>query len=85
MPTILFIMGWRFYFYANERNEPIHVHCKKGDKECKYWLESEHFTVEEAYLYNMNQKDEREVKKIIFEYFEYIENEWRTFQERKNP
>jgi len=23
MPTILMILGWRFFFYANERNEPI--------------------------------------------------------------
>ncbi|MCG6536745.1 MAG: DUF4160 domain-containing protein, partial [Syntrophales bacterium LBB04] len=30
MPTILLIMGWRLFFYANERNEPIHVHCRKG-------------------------------------------------------
>ncbi|WP_337287832.1 DUF4160 domain-containing protein [Candidatus Methylomirabilis sp.] len=25
------ILGWRFFFYANERNKPIHVHCRKGD------------------------------------------------------
>src|ERR1700730_12386779 len=24
--TILMILGW-FFFYANERNEPIHIHC----------------------------------------------------------
>ena len=29
----------------------------------------------------MNNKDKREVKKIIFEYFEFIENEWKKFQE----
>jgi len=23
MPTILIVSGWRFFFYANERNEPI--------------------------------------------------------------
>jgi len=38
MPTILVILGWRLFFYANEGNEPIHVHCRKGDMECKYWL-----------------------------------------------
>ena len=35
MPTILMIMGWRFFVYANERNEPIHVHCQKGESEAK--------------------------------------------------
>jgi len=28
----------------------------------------------------MNAKDKREVKKIIFEYFDHIEKEWNKFQ-----
>ncbi len=83
MPTILLIMGWRFFFYANERNEPIHIHCRKGEKECKYWLDVNQFDVILAYSYEMNSKDIRQVKKIIFEYFEYIETEWNKFQEGK--
>ena len=83
MPTILFINGWRLFFYANENNEPIHVHCQKGDMECKYWLLSESFAVEEAYSYNMNSRNKREVKKIIFEHFELVEREWNEFQRRK--
>lgn len=84
MPTILYIMGWRFFFYANEGNESIHIHCQKGEKDCKYWLDTENFEVEEAYSYNMNNKDRRQVKKIIFEYFEYIEDQWNDFQRRRN-
>jgi hypothetical protein len=81
MPTVLFVMGWRFFFYANEGNEPIHIHCKKGDCDCKYWLDRDNFDVEEAYSYSMSARDKREVKKIIFEYFEVIEQEWISFQE----
>lgn len=80
MPTILFVMGWRFFFYSNEGNEPIHVHCKKGEMECKFWLDSLNFDVEESYSYNMNSSNKREVKKIIFEYFDFIEAEWNKFQ-----
>lgn len=80
MPTILFVMGWRFFFYANEGNEPIHIHCRKGDMECKHWLDRENFAIEETYSYNMGRRDKREVKKIIFEYFEFIEKEWDRFQ-----
>lgn len=83
MPTILYIDGWRFFFYSNERNEPIHIHVQKGDKECKYWLDSKNFEVNEAYTYQMNNKDKRIVKKYIFEYFELIEEEWKNFQKRK--
>ena len=83
MSTILLIMGWRFFFYANEGTEPIHIHCKKGDRECKYWLNSAEFDLEEAYSYNMNSADTREVKKIIFEYFDFIEDEWNKFQKER--
>lgn len=81
MPTVLYVMGWRFFFYADERNEPIHIHCQKAEKECKYWLDTENFDIEEAYSYSMNNRDKRQVKKIIFEYFELIEEEWNKFQQ----
>ena len=83
MPTILLVRGWRLFFYANEVNEPIHIHCRKAEKECKYWLDKVNFDVEEAFSYRMTGRDKREVKKIIFEYFDYIEGEWGKFQERK--
>lgn len=83
MPTILLINGWRFFFYSNENNEPIHIHCQKGGKECKFWLDQKDFDIEEAYSYNLNVKDKREVKKIIFEYFELIEQEWTKFQSQR--
>jgi hypothetical protein len=85
MPTILMVKGWRFYFYANERNEPAHVHARKADMECKYWLRSAIFDVTEAFAFGMGPKDRREVRQIIFEHFTQIEAEWKAFQRRKNP
>jgi hypothetical protein len=80
MPTILYVLGWRLFFYSNERHEPIHIHCKKAEKECKYWLDVEDFEIKEAFSYNLNSRDKREIKKIIFEYFEFIEKEWKKYQ-----
>jgi hypothetical protein len=77
MPTVLFINGWRFFFYMNEGNEPLHIHCEKAEKSCKYWLDSERFTATEAFSYNMTPRDTREVKRIIYEYFEVIEQVWK--------
>ena len=51
------ILGWRFFFYANERNEPIHIHYRKGDAEAKYWLEVAGFQVVEAHAYNLSPTD----------------------------
>jgi len=80
MPTILVIFGWRLFFYANEGNEPIHVHCRKGEMDCKYWLNSETYELEEAFSFNLSSKDRREIRKIIFEHFDYIEEQWDEFQ-----
>jgi hypothetical protein len=83
MPTILLILGWRLFFYANENKEPVHVHCQKGDKECKFWLCTETYDLEEAFSYNMSPRDKREIKKIVFEHFEYIAQQWKIFKKRK--
>jgi hypothetical protein len=83
MPTILAILGWRLFFYANEGNEPIHIHCRKGKMECKYWLDRETFDIEEALSYNMSEKDKRQIRKIIYDHFEYIELQWDDFQRRR--
>lgn len=85
MPTILLIKGWRFFFYADERNEPIHVHAQKSGMECKFWLDRENFQLSEAFGYGMSPRDRREVRQIIFQNFEQIEAEWDAFQRRKNP
>jgi hypothetical protein len=84
MPTILLVFGWRLYFYANEGNEPLHIHCRKGDMECKFWLDSENSDVIEAFSYNMNSRDKREIIKIVYEYFEFIESEWEKFHREKS-
>jgi len=83
LPTILMINGWRIFFYSNENSEPIHVHCIKGEMECKYWLRSETFEISEAFTYNMNSGEKREIRKIIYGHFEYIENEWNEYQRRQ--
>jgi hypothetical protein len=33
MPAVLRIKGYRFFFFSNEGNEPIHIHVEKEHKE----------------------------------------------------
>lgn len=82
MPTILVIFGWRLHFFANEGNEPIHIHCTKGDMECKFWLDRENFDIMEAYSYNLTPKERRNIRKIILENFDYIEVQWDEWQRK---
>lgn len=41
--------GVEILFYSNERNEPIHIHSRKAEKECKFWIDTENFEISEAY------------------------------------
>lgn len=76
MPTILFLLGWRLFFYSNEGNEPIHIHAEKGEMECKFWIKVEDFEIEEAFAYNMTPNSRKEIRKIIYEHFDYIVEQW---------
>ncbi|CAN5482799.1 hypothetical protein BH11BAC1_BH11BAC1_09180 [soil metagenome] len=54
MPTILLINGWRFFFYSNEGNEPIHIHVQKAESEAKFWILIETHEIKEAFSYNFS-------------------------------
>lgn len=84
MPTVLVIFGWRLHFYANEGNEPIHIHCTKGEMDCKFWLDRDNFDIAEAYAYNLTPGERRNIRKIILENFEYIEEQWDEWQRKLN-
>jgi hypothetical protein len=72
MPTILFINGWRFFFYSNEGNEPIHIHVQKAEMEAKYWILAEAYEIKEAFSFDLSAKDKREIKKLIYLNLDYI-------------
>jgi hypothetical protein len=41
MPTVLRELGYRFFFYADDRSEPRHVHVQREMCTAKFWLEIE--------------------------------------------
>ena len=61
MPTILLIAGWRFFFYSNESQEPMHIHVQKADCEAKFWIDVEQYEIREALSYNLSSRDKREI------------------------
>ena len=83
MPTILFIYGWRLFFYSNESQEPIHIHAQKGDMECKYWINIEEVEIREEFAFNMSPNAKKEIKKIIYQNFDLITESWNTYLKKK--
>ncbi len=39
IPTLLGVGLYRFFFYAGDRGEPIHVHVEREDNIAKFWVE----------------------------------------------
>lgn len=62
MPTVLLVNGYRFYFYSNESDEPIHIHVEKAEGNAKYWLEPK---IEEAYSYGFTSSQRKAIKEIV--------------------
>ena len=79
MPTVLFIYGWRLFFYSNEGNEPVHIHAEKGEMECKFWLLTEEVEIREAFSFNLTPSAKKEIKKIIYQHFDLITDSWNIY------
>ena len=57
----------------------MHVHAEKSDMECKFWLYPETYEIAEAFAYNLNPASKKEIRKIIYQHFDYIVIEWNNF------
>ena len=73
MPTALRVKGFRFFFYSNEGNEPIHIHVEKGDAVGKVWLEP---IVEQAYFYDFTVRERKQIMEISVENLELLKEAW---------
>jgi hypothetical protein len=76
MPTILIVQGFRFFFYSNENDEPIHIHVQKADSIGKIWLMPE---VKVAYFKGFNNTDTRAIMQIIKENNSLLIQKWNEY------
>lgn len=72
MPSIFRKLGFRFFFYSDEGNEPPHVHVEKGEGRGKYWIDP----VEKDYMKDFNRQDEKKADKIVHEKQNYFKRKW---------
>lgn len=79
MPTILVVKDWRVFFYSNEAHEPPHVHAQKAEAECKFWLDAASYDITEAWSHGLTPSLRRQIRKILFDHFELIMDEWHAF------
>jgi len=72
VPTILRLLGFRFFFYSNEGNEPPHVHVEKGDATGKYWINP----IAEEYMDGFTKTEKKQVQKIVLDHQEQFLTDW---------
>ena len=54
----------------------MHIHARKAECQCKFWLRPDIYEIEEAWSHSLTPHLRREVRQIIFEHFELIVEEW---------
>ena len=80
MLTILRVCGYRFYFFAEEGNEPPHVHVDKGLGTLKLWLSA----LSIAYQEGLKPAEIRAILEIARENHQLLLDTWLEFDLRKN-
>ena len=73
MPTVFYLKGYRFFFYSNENDEPVHIHVEKAEASAKFWLEPK---LTEAFSYGFTGKQRKEINGIIAEHINEFKQAW---------
>ncbi len=79
MPVILSVDGFKFFFFSDEGNEPIHIHVEKGDGAAKFWMNP----VRLSKNFGMKPAELSRVRSILEENEKLIEEKWNEFNSRK--
>ena len=75
MPTLAIIGPYRFFFYANESQEPAHLHVEAAEKKAKFWLKP----VALASNKKFRSHELAEIEALVNEHAERFLEDWHVF------
>lgn len=75
MPTIWIEGPYRFFFYAGDRNEPVHIHVERDDATAKFWLEPVRLQRSNGF----RMVEVRRIRKIVEEHQAHIMECWHEY------
>jgi hypothetical protein len=75
MPTILRVGPYRFFFYAEEGQEPPHVHIESAEKRAKFWLTP----IDETWNDGFRSGEIQAIEKIIVANIDLLLEAWNDF------
>ena len=79
MPVVLRVDGFKFFFFANEGMEPMHVHVEKGDGAAKFWLKP----IRLSQNYGLRAQELSKARRIIDENENLLVGKWNEFSRKK--
>ena len=68
-----------FFFYANENNEPIHVHVRRAGGFAKFWIEPVLLDHSEG----MKTQELARAEQLIVEHLDEIRRRWNEVQQQR--
>ena len=82
MPSIFEISGYKIYFWANESDEPIHVHVFKGKplkNSTKVWLTKRGGCILANNNSKIPSKDLNNILDVITSNYFFVISQWKKF------
>lgn len=71
-PEVFRKFGFVFFFYANEGQEPMHVHVRKAGGFAKFWIEP----IELEFAQGLKVQDLSKAQELILENSGLIKSKW---------
>jgi len=75
MPTILRVGGLRFFFYASDRAEPVHVHAEGGGTSAKFWLDPVRLQASRGFA----RHELSRLQRLVVEHRELLVRAWHEY------
>lgn len=72
MPEVFRKLGFVFFFFSNEGQEPMHIHVRKAGGFAKFWVEP----VELDFAQGLKVKDLKIAEELVIENIELIKEKW---------
>ncbi len=79
MSTVIRIGHFRFHFYSDEGSEPLHIHVRSPDGECKFWLEP---IIILASNRGIPAHELREVERLVYKNQDLLRSAYHDFHNR---
>ena len=75
MPSVFRHGPYRFYFYSNEADEPVHVHVERDGDVAKFWLDPVRLQRSGGF----RPPEIVRIARLVEEHHELIEEAWNEY------